>query len=424
MRRAHSQAERRGEMTKSPTLKAAAWLKDPALRTVLDALRAKGGEARIAGGAVRDGLMGRPVNDIDIATDQAPETVVELAKSAGLAVHPTGLKHGTVTVVAGGDAERQSFEVTTLRLDLETDGRRAKVEFTDDWSADAHRRDFTINALYCDEQGKIFDLVGGLDDIAARKIRFVGAPAERIREDHLRILRFFRFFALLGTGEPDRDALAACVEAKSSLEKLSRERIRQELLKLLTAPRATSTLELMIATGVLASILAGSYNVEAFAKLGAIEQGQKLSPDPVRRLRALSQDQSPRQLQEAFVLSNAETSRLQALEQLPPLSPVFRHAERQTLLYWHGQQAVIDKILLSWSESAVEADDADYVALLQDAQNWQRPKLPVGGRDLQAAGIAEGEELGRLLLALEDWWVAGGFTAEKADLMARLAAIK
>ncbi len=424
MRRAHCLIARRVEMATAPSLKGADWLKDPALKTVLDALRAKGGQARVAGGAVRDGLLGRPVNDIDIATDQAPETVMDLAKAAGLAVHPTGLKHGTVTVVAGRDEAQRTFEVTTLRLDLETDGRRAKVAFTDDWAADAHRRDFTINALYCDEQGEVFDLVGGLEDIAGRRIRFVGAPAERIGEDYLRILRFFRFFALLGQGEPDAEALEACVKARSNLAKLSRERIRQETFKLLVAPAATSTLDLMIETGVLAEFLDGKFAIESLTKLCTIEKAQQLAPDPLLRLRALSADQTAHALQSAFVLSNAETSRLRALEQLPPLSPVFRHAERQTLLYWHGQQAVIDKILLSWSESAAEADDADHAALLRDAQNWQRPKLPVGGRDLQAAGIAEGEELGRLLLALEDWWVAGGFTAEKADLMARLAAIK
>ncbi|MCP5083071.1 MAG: CCA tRNA nucleotidyltransferase [Alphaproteobacteria bacterium] len=411
-------------MTELCALSDAEWLHDPALKTVLAALRSNGGEARIAGGAVRDGLLGRPVSDIDIATDQAPEQVIALAKASGLSVHPTGLEHGTVTVVAGSNAACRSFEVTTLRVDVETDGRRAKVEFTDDWAVDAHRRDFTINALYCNENGEVYDLVNGLDDLRQRKIKFVGTPSKRIEEDHLRILRFFRFYAWFGEGEPDADALAACVKAKASLAKLSRERIRREFFKLAIAPEAVFTLALMVETGILQTLLPGRFELEKLDRLCQIEQECQLAPDPVRRLRALSKDQSASGLQEAFVLSNAETKRLEALQQLPPLSPVFRHAERQTLLYWRGQQAVIDKVLLDWSAAAAEADDREYAALLSEAQGWQRPQMPVGGKDLQAAGIAEGKELGRLLQALEDWWVAGGFKAEKSDLMARLAAIR
>lgn len=411
-------------MAAPPSLRDAPWLADPALKAVLEALRAEGGEARIAGGAVRDGLLGRPVNDIDIATDQSPDAVMALGKKAGLGVHPTGLKHGTVTLAAGRGKARRSYEVTSLRVDLETDGRRATVAFTDDWAEDAHRRDFTINALYCDEQGQVFDLVDGLKDIARRRVRFVGTAAERIGEDYLRILRFFRFYATLETGPPDPDALKACVEAKAHLASLSRERIRQEFFKLITARGACSTLALMSKTGILSQILAAKLNLKRFQKLCAIEESQNLAPDPVRRLGALSLTLDVGSLQKSFVLSNAESNRLQALAALPSLSPVFRHAERQTLLYWHGKQAVIDRTLLDWSISAAQADDADYAALLQDAIAWEKPTLPIGGRDLQAAGIAEGKELGRLLQALEDWWVAGGFKAEKAELMSRLAAIR
>ena len=411
-------------MMKLASLKDADWLHDPALKAVLNALRAGGGKARIAGGAVRDGLLARAVSDVDIATDQAPDEVIALAKAAGLSVHPTGLEHGTVTVVAGRDEARKAFEVTTLREDVETDGRRAKVAFTDDWAADAHRRDFTINALFCDEDGKVYDLVDGLADLKQRKIRFVGTPSERIEEDHLRILRFFRFFAWFGSGVPDADALAACVKAKARLKKLSRERIRQEMFKLFTAPAASPILGLMSEHNVLSAVLKGRTDLDRFEKLCALEIGQDFSPDPVRRLRALSADQNAGDLQQAFKLSNEETKRLAALDGLPALSPVFRHAERQTLLYWHGSQAVIDKLLLDWSVSGAEPGDADYAALLSEAQDWQRPKLPVGGKDLQAAGIPEGAELGRLLQALEDWWVAGGFKAGKAELKARLAAIR
>ncbi len=406
------------------SLKDAEWLRDPALKAVLTAMRADGGEARIAGGAVRNALLGQPINDIDIATDQTPEDIIRLAKSAGLSVHPTGLEHGTVTVVAGPKDARQGFEVTTLRVDVETDGRRAKVAFTDDWSADAHRRDFTFNALFCDEHGEIFDLVDGLEDLRCGRVRFVGSPAERIEEDHLRILRFFRFYAWYGEGAPDREALAACVKARGALAKLSRERIRQEMLKLLTGPGAAPTLSIMHKHGVLTPLLAGRIDLTRFERLSDVEAAQALAADPVRRLRALSADQTAQDLRKALVLSNEETKRLAALETLPPLSPAFRHAERQTLLYWHGSQAVIDKLLLDWSASEQPANDADYAALLGEAQAWQRPELPIGGKDLQAAGVAEGKELGRLLQALEDWWVAGGFAANKAELMARLAAIR
>ena len=424
MHLAHCPAPTRRKMSELASLKDAEWLRDEALGAVLRAMRAGGGTARIAGGAVRNGLLAQPVNDIDIATDQTPENIIKHAKSAGLSVHPTGLDHGTLTVVAGGQDGRKSFEVTTLRVDVETDGRRAKVEFTDDWAADAHRRDFTINALYCDEQGEILDFVGGLKDLRRREVRFVGSPSERIAEDHLRILRFFRFHAWYGAAEPNAQALAACVKARKSLSKLSRERIRQEFFKLAVAPGAVSTLEVMLAKSVLAPVLPGRVDLHRFARLCSVEAAQSFEPDPLRRLRALSQGQNADQLRQAFVLSNEETKRLEALGPLPPLSPVFRDAERQTLLYWHGSQTVIDKLLLDWSATTVPADDASYAAFVAEAKAWERPRLPIGGKDLQAAGIAEGKELGRLLQALEDWWVAGGFKAGKAELMARLAALR
>ncbi|MEM8689629.1 MAG: hypothetical protein AAGF81_20055 [Pseudomonadota bacterium] len=230
--------------------------------------------------------------------------------------------------------------------------------------------------------------------------------------------------AWYGEGAPDKGSLDACVTARTTLSKLSRERVRQEMLKLVVAPKAVPTLSLMQECKVLAVILAGRIDIGRLEALSATEAAQELVPDPVRRLRALSADQTAQDLRRAFVLSNEETKRLEALAQLPPVSPAFRHAERQTLLYWHGRQAVIDRLLLDWSAGEHPSDDADYAALLGEAQVWQKPKLPIGGKDLQAAGIAEGKELGHLLQALEDWWVAGGFTANKAELMARLAAIR
>lgn len=403
-------------MSPAPTLKDASWLGDPDLLAVFDALAADGGEARVAGGAVRDGLLGLPVNDIDIATTETPERVTELAERAGLRTHPTGLQHGTVTVVSKDEA----FEVTTLRVDVETDGRRAKVAFTDQWELDAQRRDFTINALFCDRTGKVWDYVDGLRDIKTQHIRFVGDADERIAEDYLRILRYFRFFARFDAGEPDPDAIAACVTAKEQLDTLSRERIRQELLKLLCADRAVQTLRLMEELGILEHTVPGKREVTRVAKLAQLEH----SPDPIRRLAALASSVSAAELQSALVLSNAEAKRLEAIVELPPISPVFRDAERQTLLYWHGAEAVIDSALLTWSGNDDPVDDAGWQDLLSAARAWTAPEFPVRGKDLLEAGIAEGQEVGRCLQALEDWWVAGGFSADKSALMGRLSAIR
>ncbi len=402
------------------SLESADWLADPDLSTVWDALEAEGGKARIAGGAVRDGLLRLQVSDIDIATTETPERVIELADKADLRSHPTGLGHGTVTVVSGNHA----FEVTTLRLDVETYGRHARVEFTDQWELDARRRDFTINALFCDRTGAIYDYVEGRSDLDARRIRFVGTASRRIEEDYLRILRFFRFHARFGEGAPERNALEACIAAKDQLKTLSRERIRQEFLKLLCAPMAAKTLWIMAQNNILELVLAGTRDLERFEKLANLEGKFGLTPDPIRRLAALSRPTSVGELQSAFVLSNEETKRLETIVSLPPITPAFRDAERQTLLYWHGSGAVIDKTLLGWSESINSEGDPDWSELLSTARNWQKPQFPIRGQDLLEAGIEEGQELGRCLQALEDWWVAGGFSAGKAVLMDRLAAIR
>ena len=398
----------------------AAWLSDADLQMVLDALKAGGGEARIAGGAVRDGLLGLPVSDIDIATTEPPDRVIELAAAAGLTTHPTGIKHGTVTVVSNHHA----FEVTTLRVDVETDGRHAEVAFTDRWEIDAGRRDFTINALFCDRGGRVYDYVGGQNDLEERCVRFVGAPARRIAEDHLRILRFFRFHARYGRGEPDSDGLRACTDAKADLANLSRERIRQEFLKLLCAPGAVETIGIMERTGVLDVIMPGSSNLMRFGNHAAIEAELGMEADPIRRLAALSEQAGDAELRAAFVLSNDELKRLEALASLPPVGPAFRDAERRTLLYWHGAEAVIDKALLTWSGGKDAPGDPDWKRLVEVAQSWDAPVFPVRGQDLLDAGIDEGQELGRCLQALEDWWVAGGFSADKAALMSRLAVVK
>jgi tRNA nucleotidyltransferase/poly(A) polymerase len=235
-----------------PSLGSEVWLNDGALRRVFNALERAGGEARVAGGAVRNALMGEAVNDIDIATTLNPEQVMKAGEKARIGVHPTGIDHGTITLVVGG----RPFEVTTLRVDVETFGRKARVAFTDDWQADALRRDFTMNALYCSRDGKIYDPTKGYTDILRKRVKFVGSPSARIKEDALRILRFFRFHARYGAGAPDAQGFAACVRHKAKLKGLSGERVRQELFKLLEAKRAAATIKLMAARNVLKVLFA------------------------------------------------------------------------------------------------------------------------------------------------------------------------
>ena len=261
-----------------------AWLQSAALGKVFAALKAGDAEARVVGGAVRNALIGRPVGEIDIATPARPEDVMRLARDAGLGAHPTGLDHGTVTIVADG----VPFEVTTLRRDIETDGRRAVVAFTTAWDEDATRRDFTINALYCGKDGELCDPVGGLDDLRKRRVRFIGDPEARIREDYLRILRFFRFSADYGNGQLDAPGLAAAVRLKDGLARLSPERIRAEILKLLAAPKAAEVVRIMHATGILQLVIQAPADPECLARLQAIELALGQPPDALTRLAALA----------------------------------------------------------------------------------------------------------------------------------------
>ena len=259
------------------------WLKDPALQKVLTVLN-ETGTTRIAGGAVRNALLGLPVVDVDLATTLTPQDVTQAAQAAGLGVHPTGIEHGTVTVVAQG----KPFEVTTLRVDVETYGRRARVNFTDDWKADAQRRDFTVNALYCDAGGAVHDPLGGHGDLERRIIKFVGKPDERIKEDYLRILRFFRFSAQYGKGAPDAAGLKHCVRMRKKLLTLSGERIRQELWKLLAAPGASRMLKVMNKNAITRLLLGRAGDLRAFERMAATDQALKLAPDPLLRLELLT----------------------------------------------------------------------------------------------------------------------------------------
>ncbi len=392
-------------------------LQTAGLKEVFDAVEAARGEARIVGGAVRNALLGEPVHEIDIATTLEPDATMAAAAAAGLTAHPTGIDHGTVTIVS----ENNGFEVTTLRHDVETHGRHATVAFTSDWQADAARRDFTINALYCGLDGSIFDPLNGIDDIFNRHVRFVGEPAARIQEDFLRILRFFRFFAQYGEGAPDEAGLAACKQHRAGLRQLSRERVGQEMGKLLMARRASDGIDFMNEAGVSEALFGERLDAAMVARVAAIDEANDLVPDLPMRL-AAAFAMPPAALADALRLSNATVREMGRLREAIPPSPALRDNERKVVLYQTGPDTFTRAVRLAWAEGDAKPDDQDWRGLLELATTWAIPELPVGGADLIAAGMQPGPALGAELARLEDWWVAGGFTATKEELLARVSA--
>ena len=387
------------------------------LKQVFDAVETAGGDARIVGGAVRNALLGKPVHEIDIATNLEPEATMTAAKAAGLKAHPTGIDHGTVTIVS----ENNTFEVTTLRHDVTTDGRRATVAFTDDWQADAARRDFTMNALYCDRHGNIVDPLNVIDDVFKRIIRFAGDPDARIKEDYLRILRFFRFHAQYGHGEADAAALAACERNVAGLEQLSRERVGQEMRKLLLAGGAGDSADLMNRTNVSKALFAAPLDAAHLARVIEVDEAHGLAPDyPLRMAAAFDLD--PDKISDSLRLSNADTNDLAAVALAMPPSPALREAERKVVLYQTGAETYARAVRLAWAASDAPANDAEWRDLLKLADDWPVPVMPVTGADLIAAGLEPGPQLGATLRRLEDWWVAGSFTATREELLAKVSA--
>ncbi|TMJ37017.1 MAG: CCA tRNA nucleotidyltransferase [Alphaproteobacteria bacterium] len=401
-------------MKKPPSLAREAWLKDPALRRVFAAIEAVGGEARVAGGAVRNALLREPVSEIDIATTLTPERIVSAGEKARLGVHPTGIDHGTVTLVIGG----KPFEVTTLRVDVETFGRKARVAFTDDWEADARRRDFTMNALYCSMDGKIHDPTSGYADILRKRVRFVGSPAERIKEDHLRILRFFRFHARYGAGAPDGKGLAACIQHKGKLRALSSERVRQELFKLLEAGRASETVRLMASRNVLKVLFAHVSDLSALERMAKIDMAQGLKPDALLRLVLLAK--APLSLHQRLRLTNAEMRRLEAIANHVQPKPKLRDRERRVVLYHLGRETWRDLVRLGWAGSKDSPTSKRWRDLLTFADRWPIPRFPLTGQDLIAQGYKPGPAVGRELARLEDWWIASDFQDGKDSLLRKL----
>jgi tRNA nucleotidyltransferase/poly(A) polymerase len=405
------------------------WLSDRNLQRLLAALNENGEEARIAGGAIRNTLLGGIVTDIDIATTTLPEETMKRAKAAGFKAVPTGVAHGTVTVIGGG----RPFEVTTLRVDVETFGRHARVAFGRDWKTDAERRDFTMNALYAAADGTITDFVGGLADIESRTLRFIGDPEARIREDFLRILRFFRFFAWYGAGRPDAEGLKACARLKGGIEQLSAERVWSELKKLLAAPDPSRALLWMRQASVLGTVLpeGEKWGIDAIHALAKAEADLGWKPDPLLRLEAILPPDPARmkELAGRLKFSNAEADRLIGWALAEPVSATTSDAAMGRLLYRGNVGAIEDRLRLAFASArarAVATDEAlveagGYSRLLGYLEKWERPIFPVTGEDLRRLGMKQGKGLGGLLAELEAEWIEIGFTLGRDALLARAA---
>jgi poly(A) polymerase len=388
------------------------WMREPATQAVLAALAAGGVVALFVGGAVRDALLGRAIGDIDLATPAPPERVTALLQERGIKVVPTGLAHGTVTAVV----PPRHFEITSLRRDVETYGRRARVAFGADWAADAARRDFTMNAIFLAPDGTLYDPVGGLPDLFAGRVRFVGDPAARIAEDVLRLLRYYRFEARFGSAAGDAAARAACRAAAHLLPKLSAERVAQELLRLLAAANPAPALRMMAEDGVLAVVLPEARRHDRLEHLLALEP----EPDALLRLAALVETDAAGMaaMAERLRLANAERDRLAGLAPPWPLAPDADRRGRRRALYRLGAARARDLALLLAAEGKMSREHlAEWVEL---AREWTPPRFPLSGRDVVALGVAPGPRVGRLLADVRKWWKAGDFAADRAQCLARL----
>ena len=397
-----------------------AWLSDSRLQLLFDILEENGGEARINGGAVRNSLMGKPVADVDVATTLQPNDVIARLIKAGHKSIPTGIDHGTVTAVIGGAA----YEITTLREDIETDGRHAIVRFGLDWEADANRRDLTINGLYCDRNGTVFDFVNGYEDIKNGVVRFIGDADTRIKEDALRILRFFRFFAWYGSGRPYASGLKASSANKRLITNLSMERVWAETRKMLSAPDPSRALLWMRTTGILGEILPETVNwgIDAIPGLISCAGQYDWEVDYLLRLMAMIKPDAAvvKALATRLTLSNKETNRLSAWAQASAPSADLPPDELGKLLYRHGREGMLDAIRLECVHlkgRELSEDAQAMVRLAEDAANWHRPIFPVKGQDLIDMGMRPGKAVGERLSKLEDSWIESGFKLSKEELL-------
>jgi poly(A) polymerase len=401
------------------------WMTAPATVKVLDALEVSGGAdcARFVGGCVRNAVLGREIADVDIATTLTPEAVTQALEAAGVKAVPTGIEHGTVTAVC----DHHPFEVTTLRRDVETDGRRAVVAFTTDWIEDALRRDFTLNSLYARRDGSIFDPTGhGVADAKAGRIVFVGDPEQRLREDHLRSLRFFRFLAWYGHGEPDAAAVAAVTRLRDKVSTLAAERISTELLKLLAADDPRGAVDLMAQTGVLGVVIPGELNLARFDGLVEIEADQLFETDPVLRLAALLPDDqiAAGKLAESLRLSNADRDRIvAALAPTPELKSWMSPREIRRAVYRSGKVAFRDRAKLAWAQANRTAVTPQWRGMIALAEGWTQPAFPLTGEDVMKAGAPKGPLVGQVLREVEEWWIDHDFIDDPMSAIEKLKSV-
>ncbi len=409
----------------SETLLPQPWMVDPATLAVMAALEQAGGAdcARFVGGCVRNAVLSRPVADIDIATTLEPPAVIAALEAAELKAIPTGFDHGTVTAVARG----RPFEITSLRRDVATDGRRAVVAYTTDWTEDAARRDFRLNALYADAAGRLYDPTGeGLADARAGRIVFVGDPKARIAEDALRIPRFFRFLAWYGRGAPDPEALAACAALAPLTDSLSAERIGAEVMRLLAADDPREAVRRMAEAGVLTRLVPQAKALARFEALVSLGADAFAPPDALLRLAALlpHQPAAARDVARRLRLTNIERDRLEAALGLEPRL-VSWMSPRQTrqAVYRLGERTFCDRALLAWAGSERPAAASQWRALIPMAQSWTAPSLPLTGDEVAAAGVPRGPMIGAVLREVEAWWIDSDFPADKLSVVERLKSV-
>jgi poly(A) polymerase len=391
-----------------------AWLQPGPAARVLELLNGGSEEARVVGGAVRNALLKMPIGDIDIATTAVPTEVIRRAKAAGIKSVPTGIEHGTVTLVLEG----QPFEITTLREDVETFGRKATVAFGRDWVRDAQRRDFTVNGLSATIDGAVHDYVGGLEDISSRRVRFIGDPDQRIAEDYLRIARFFRIHAAYGEGAPDRAAYLACIRGRAGLATLSAERMRMEMLKLMVAPGAAAAVAAMGEGGLLLAVLGGVAFYGPFEAMIAAERKLGLEPDAVRRLGALAVavTEDARRIAQRLRLSKVETKRLDSMGHRWWRLGGMDEATARRRLYRLGESRYHDRAMLAWARAGRGVELAYWPDLVTLPQRWRAPAFPLKAADFIARGFAEGPALGHVLTLAEDAWLAADFPLDTAAL--------
>ena len=400
------------------------WMREDGVKAIFNALPE--GTTRFVGGCIRNALMERKVSDVDIATQLPPTDVIKALDAAKIRYVPTGIDHGTVTAVIEG----KPYEITSLRRDVETDGRRAVVSFTTDWAEDAQRRDLTFNALYADFDGQIYDPTGqGLEDLKARRFRFVGDADTRVREDYLRILRFFRFLAWYGRdsegniSKPDAASLKACRENARGLKKLSAERVWIELKKLLLAPDPSRVLRIMLTNDILETLLPEASNVEGLELLLALERREDIKPDPLLRLMVLStREPLPMALlTKRLKMSNAEKARLISwATDATPLDPNADDRAKRIAIYKAGKQVIMDRARLRAAGAEDPITSSRWMSLVDLAMGWTPPVFPLTGKDLIKAGQQPGEAMGKKLEALKALWIRSGFTVEKDKLLMAL----